>query len=54
MIPVQFGDEMRQGIRIAAAGNGKAVVPDPADDIPDSWESDEAADSIPEEANPFR
>jgi hypothetical protein len=55
-IPVQFGDEMRQGIRITAVNNGNGVAHevvaaapaaiDPADDVPDSFEPD-AMDDIP-------
>jgi hypothetical protein len=58
-MPVQFGDEMRQGIRIAAVtnnGSGAAnkveVAPaiDPEDDVPDAFESD---DDVPDEQIPF-
>src|SRR5262249_22913093 len=53
-IPVQVGDEMRPGIRIAAAGNGKNVVPDLDDDVPDTWEPDNSVDNIPDEQDVFK
>ena len=58
-IPVQFGDEMRQGIRIfkpesnsnGAANKVEAAPPalDPDDDVPDSFETGD----VPDQEIPF-
>jgi hypothetical protein len=50
--PVQFGDEMREGIRIAAMGGNGAAQPnvDSRDDVLDTFEP---SDDVSDEENPF-